>query len=296
MIRAFTYIAQLKHFLRRAAQSDTSSAPDTWTAANPLWGHCAVASAIAQKIFGGDLLRYDLKGTKFEFMGSHYSNRLSYDRLVDFTASQFSGENPCPSITPTVRERSTVLDPVKYPKVVARYKQLFWRVLGARYPENGLFDDGMYHQCFLAALDSDCAKMHFGCAFVHEGKIVHVDANRKIPAIAHRCEPECIRTKITSRTESMIGACSHAEEGLLRDVANMGIKPNEVEMYVAGFYPDMTPWLKTVGEHTCIRCSTAMHLAGVKAVYVPVDDHWQAVDLSTMLEHSFAYALGEKKV
>jgi deoxycytidylate deaminase len=285
---------ELKALIHAVSDRDTSAVPSTWSADNPLWGHCRVASCIVQKMFGGELLTQDLAGTKYAPV-SHYSNCLPDGTQYDLTESQFDADFSLVGIEPKVRPRAYALDAEKSPKNVARYKLLYWRVMGALNPDNPLFRDEMYRECFFAALDSDCAKMHFGCVFVDDGKIVHTHANKKIPAIAHRCQPECCRNTITSRPESRIGACSHAEEGLWA-VANMGIKPKEVEMYIAGFQSDMTPWLKTEAEHTCIRCATPIHLAGIRAVHIPINDHWEALDLATMLDTAFSYAVGEKKV
>lgn len=74
---------------------ETSSDPDGWTAANPLWGHCAVASLVAEDYFGGELLRVSLKEIpEFSAMGSHYFNRCEGGTLVDFTAAQFGERYP----------------------------------------------------------------------------------------------------------------------------------------------------------------------------------------------------------
>lgn len=78
-------------------------------------------------MLGGELLRYDLKGTPYEHLRSHYRNRLPDGTIVDFTESQFQGN--VPSLPePTLRQREEVLDPVKYHKTVERYKLLRARV------------------------------------------------------------------------------------------------------------------------------------------------------------------------
>lgn len=72
---------------------ETSSVPELWTPENPMLGHCAVASVVAQDYFGGDILRATLKGTDFEYLRSHYWNRLP-DGEIDFTKAQFQGRAP----------------------------------------------------------------------------------------------------------------------------------------------------------------------------------------------------------
>lgn len=76
--------------LRIVASRDTSSDPEGWTSNNPLWGHCAVVSLLAQDYFGGDLIRGALdKHPKYASLLSHFWNSLP-EGEVDFTAEQYS--------------------------------------------------------------------------------------------------------------------------------------------------------------------------------------------------------------
>lgn len=79
--------------LAQSVTRETSSAPDLWTPENPMLGHCAVASVVAQDYFGGSILRATLKGTDFEYLRSHYWNLLP-DGEIDFTKAQFQGRAP----------------------------------------------------------------------------------------------------------------------------------------------------------------------------------------------------------
>jgi hypothetical protein len=75
--------------LHIVAAKDTSADPDGWTDDNPLWGHCAVVSLLAQDYFGGNLMRGSLEGNaKYVHLRSHYWNALP-DEEVDFTAEQY---------------------------------------------------------------------------------------------------------------------------------------------------------------------------------------------------------------
>ena len=94
-----------------------------WTPENPSYGHCAIATLVAQRILGGELLRYDLKGTPFEHLGSHYKLRLNDGTILDFTEEQFWGRPPVWG-EPIVRTRAELLDPAKNPrnqKTLERY-------------------------------------------------------------------------------------------------------------------------------------------------------------------------------
>ena len=98
-----------KILLPLICDKETSSNPDNWMPGNPLWGHCAVVSVLAQDIFGGELLRASLLNyPEFALMGSHYCNRLPDGTHEDFTASQFGNYYPI-NLVAEPRDRSYVL-------------------------------------------------------------------------------------------------------------------------------------------------------------------------------------------
>lgn len=81
--------SNLTALLKKAARAETSANPKTWSEGNPLWGHCAVASLIAQEYFGGELLRGSLEHIpRYKEVRSHYWNRIE-NTEVDFTKEQF---------------------------------------------------------------------------------------------------------------------------------------------------------------------------------------------------------------
>ena len=106
--------------LLRICDKETSQDPAGWTKENPLWGHCAVVALLAQDIFGGEILRASLEGTRFAKMRSHYWNRLLVFGEVDFTGKQF-GDNYPRGLEPIVRERAYLLS---NPETKKRYKLL----------------------------------------------------------------------------------------------------------------------------------------------------------------------------
>ncbi len=73
--------------IKKACGPDTCypTMSSTWTAENPLWGHCAVVSEIARRLFGGEIVvgLVLLNGV----VARHYWNEFG-----DLTAEQFSGE------------------------------------------------------------------------------------------------------------------------------------------------------------------------------------------------------------
>jgi len=202
---------RLEELLPSICDKETSQDPENWTPENPLWGHCAIISLVAQNLFGGDLLRGSLAEVPgFEHMRSHYWNRLANETIKDFTKSQFGDFYP-EDLKSETRKRSYVLS---YPETAKRYKLLAWRLAKKISGNNQIFNDEIYKKCFYAALDSACQKMWFGCVIVHNKDVVYEGCNKTIESLKPLCEPTCIRFSITSRTESMIGACGHAEEGL----------------------------------------------------------------------------------
>ena len=284
---------RFKQLLPLICDKETTSDPDNWTPENPLWGHCAIVSLVAQNLFGGELLRGSLMEVSgFEHMRSHYWNKLADGSIEDFTKSQF-GERYPEGLKAETRDRFYVLS---FPETAKRYKLLAFRLAKALSNNNPLFDDAIYRRCFYVALDSHCQKMKFGCVIIHNGKIVYAGCNNTIEPLKSLCEPKCIRFSITSRTESMIGACGHAEEEGLWNVVHQGIPIHECNLYVAGIYPNGLPWLKKNTEHTCLRCAVQMYNAKIKNIYVPVIDLWRIIFTEEALETARAYATGEKKV
>lgn len=233
-------------------------------------------SLAAYNLFGGIIFRTSLEGTLFAAMKSHYWNELSDGTIIDFTALQFGDEYPDLTHRVETRTRAYVLfnpETGKPREIMKRYKLLCWRLAKALYPDNALFHDAMYRECFFAALGSQCQKLWFGCVITHGEQIITRQCNTPIEPLKHWCEPVCIRFSIQSRTESMLGACSHAEEFALWDAARQGIPLNECDLYIAGVYPNGMPWFKTEGEHTCMRCSVQMHQARIGSILVPTNDH-----------------------
>lgn len=294
---------------------ETSSDPNGWTSDNPLWGHCAVVSLVAQNLFGGKLYRASLEGTKFAFMRSHYWNMLPFHCYndphgeVDFTASQFGGGD-LNNLVGEPRTREYVLyDPEtrKPREIMGRYKLLAFRLARTLSNSNPLFDNPIYKRCFYKALESPCQKMKFGCVLGYfrsyecictMGWEYTETCNETIEPLKSLCEPNCIRLHIPSRTDSMIGACGHAEE-LALWISFKYRSPNpsyDSEMYVAGIYPNGLPYIKEKNEFTCLRCAIPIYHAGVKRVFVPTINGWQSLSGEECVRTALAYATGEKKV
>lgn len=76
--------------VKKVADRDTSFDPNNWSPDNSLWGHCVVVSLLAQDYFGGDLIRGSLENfPEFYHLRSHYWNKFSDGKEVDFTGVQF---------------------------------------------------------------------------------------------------------------------------------------------------------------------------------------------------------------
>lgn len=293
--------AEFQAILPSICDRETCVSPEDiigWTFGNPLYAHCAVVSLVAQDLFGGELVRASLEPfPEFAHMRSHYWNRLPDGTEVDFTEPQFFGRRPALVGEPRTRSYALYNPKTGAPReIMERYKLLALRLARVRSGGNPLFDDEIYRQCFSAALDSPCQKMKFGCVITHKGFVAYQGANKTIPELCSLCEPKCIRFSITSRTESMLGSCGHAEEWGIWDLVPRGVSLAECELYVAGFYPDGFPWIKKAPEHTCLRCAVQMHNAHLKAVHVPVGDCWMSITTAQALETARAYAMQEKKV
>lgn len=290
-------LERFKELLPLICDKETSSDPEYWTPENPLWGHCAVVSLVAQNIFGGKLARASLENTEFAKMGSHYWNILPYGFSEDFTKPQFQGKETV--LTASERTREYVLyDPKtgKQREIMNRYKLLAYRLAKALSGNNPLFDDTTYKRCFYAALESPCQKKKFGCVIFHHDEVIYDGCNKTIKPLKSFCEPSCIRLSIQSRTESMTGACGHAEEMGLWEVIHRDIPINDCSLYVAGININCLPLIKENTDFTCLRCAVQMYNARIKSVYMPVIDHWWGISPEQAVITARAYATGEKKV
>ena len=282
-------VEDFRQLLPFICDKETSLATDGWSADNPLQGHCAVVSLVAQNLFGGDLLRASLENTVFSAMRSHYWNKLPDGSEVDFTKPQF--KDVVLSLEGAVRERSYVLS---FPETKSRYQKLALRLAKQVQPQD-IVDDKIYEACFYAALDSPCQKLRFGCVAVRNGEIVADGCNKTIEPLKHLCEPACIRVGIQSRTESMIGACGHAEEFVIYSLVKKSIPLNGCDFFVAGVFPNGLPIPEDNTDYSCLRCGVQMYDAGVRSVAGPMNGVWVPLPMEQALKSAVAYALKQKK-
>ena len=83
-------IANLKNRLKQVASEETCHplCKEDWSPANPLYGHCAVVTAIAYKKFGGTIMRGIIAESGF----SHYWNNI--DGVdYDLTKEQYANKS-----------------------------------------------------------------------------------------------------------------------------------------------------------------------------------------------------------
>lgn len=286
---------EFKKILPEICDRETSQDSKRWTPENPLYGHCAVVSLVAQNLFGGALARISLMHIpEFSHMRSQYFNLLPDGSVEDFTREQFGFHYPYGGLIQT-QERSYILS---NEETKERYKILAWRLAKKIHESNPIFTDRTYKRCFFTALDSPCQKMKFGCAVIYDGQIIHTASNGFIEPLKTLCEPKCIRLSLASRTESMLGACGHAEEFALWEMVRCGIQLNKCDFYIAGIYPNGLPWLeREAGDHTCLRCSVQMNFARVRKIWVPYYNHgWINLSTEQAVKSSLAYATREKKI
>lgn len=162
-----------------------------------------------------------------------------------------------------------------------------------------LQDDPIYQACIEEARKSPCQKKGVGAVFVApQGIIIAREHNRFIEGLEGLCTPTCIRLQIQSRTESMIGACGHAEERLIWGVIKKGYGPflEDFSIYVAGVVHGV-PEKRSYPEFTCLCCAVAMHYAGIPSIHLAyLGKEWIKQTAAEALASATQYALGTKKI
>jgi deoxycytidylate deaminase len=154
--------------------------------------------------------------------------------------------------------------------------------------------DDFLEKLIEAAMKSDCEKKKFGACAVKNGQIYNVYTyNRRLPFHSFLCEGECIRKKIDSGMDSMVGACGHAEEQLIWRMGDDAIN-SEIYVLQVDFEGNLVP--KKEKGFYCARCATAMYYAHVKGVHVYVVDHWEFLTTEEAIKSAYQFALGELKV
>ena len=283
-------LKRLEKLIEKSWTKKTSASPQDWKYSNPAWGQCAITALVVQDFMGGELLRAVVPIDEKNSI-SHYWNLLPDGKETDFTFKQFSSETVLKN--EEKRDRQYVLS---YPDTRKRYV-LLRLALENQLRKNPIFFNDIFKICFETALDSECQKMKFACLVFYKNSLVVKTANKTIGPLKELCQPECIRFKISSRTESMIGACGHAEEWAIWETINQKIPLNDCSFFIAGFNgKDNTPWIKSEAEHTCLRCAVQMYMAKIGRIYVPVNDEWGPTTPEMALKTSLAYAIKEKEI
>jgi len=270
---------------------ETSYNPEKWTPENPTKDHCAIASLLFNKIWGGKILNASLAGTPYAESHSHYINQ-TLSRRIDLTAPQFTQGYP----EGLVFEEKTKEYLMGNENTLKRFTLLVLNYNKFLKGENPLFGDAIYQKCISKALTSSCKKMGFGAVLMKDGEVIAEANNHEIPELAYMCEGACIRNAIKSRTESMIGACGHAEEWVMKEARDKGVNLKECDLYVAGVHADAKLYIKNESEHTCLRCAVQMNYAELKSIRVPVLTEWKSLSPGEALVTAAKYAVGEKRV
>ena len=158
-------------------------------------------------------------------------------------------------------------------------------------------------QCLTEANSAGCTKLKFGAVIgiphaANDFETLATASNGPLTPIAYLCRQKCIRLEILSRTESMIGACAHAEERAIWKAAKLApfasFELYECSVFVQGI--DLEGHLLEYPDFSCIRCATAMYMAGIKNI-----NYWWKNELlihtpAEAMKTAMAYATGRVRV
>ena len=302
---------ELKYLVRKSASRETSVPPqELWTPENPLYGHCAIATALAEDLCGLKTKRGVIPEEWQKKLGyrSHYWNILPDGSPYDFSREQMPADFPYDAFirgeigsefSMDVRTRILANDDTR-----KRYEMLRERV-EALLKGTPIFNDPKFQRCWELAFSKDakCAKMRFACLVYQGGFPVVHDVNRMMTDAFGKerfCSLDgssCIRKEMRSRTDAAIGDCGHSVIWCLRSVFNLGYKPDELarlDFYEAGFFPDGSPWWRSKPEYTCLQCENTFSVFGLDKVWVPFDKRWIEVRTRESFYSVADYALGKE--
>lgn len=303
----------LRYLVRKSASRETSVPPaELWTPENPLYGHCAVATALAEDLCGGTTKRGVIPEEWHTRLGfkSHYWNILPDGSALDLSLEQFPPDFPHDAFirgevgaefSMDVRTRILANDDTR-----KRYEMLrqWVEILLEATP---IFSDPTYQRCWELAFSKEakCAKMRFACLVYQGGFPVVEDANRMLTDVFGKerfCSLDgtrCIRTEITARTDYALGDCAHAPIWCLQKMFELGIRPSELrafDFYEAGFDPDGSPWFRKRPSYTCTGCQNLFAVFGVSKINAPQPGGWIELPTRESFYSSADYALGNEKV
>lgn len=80
-------LGELTAALHKAWSAETSVWDNDWPPGNPARGQCDVSSLVVQDYYGGDLIRFAVRGKGIH--ENHYCNLLDDGTLLDTTRSQY---------------------------------------------------------------------------------------------------------------------------------------------------------------------------------------------------------------
>lgn len=152
----------------------------------------------------------------------------------------------------------------------------------------------LLEQCIKMAERSDCKKLRFGVVVMRDDVILSRGYNTPLMNTRFMCEGACVRESIPSRTNSMVGACAHAEERAIMALLNDGQVVDGAEVYVAGIDSNGFLLDKTRDDYSCLRCATFMSHANIQAVHVFRTDfrEWVRIPMRQAVVQAHQYAVG----
>src|SRR3989344_2068554 len=301
-------LSDLESALWKSWSRETSADPTCWGAYNNAWGQCAVTSLVVQDFFGGSIWCLDISkhpNPLISAMRSHYFNSVNFYRTidtyveVDLSESQFGPgrhyEVRRYAEPPQEKSREYLLNNKSTKERYASLRIKVSRILSG-FEDNLLFEEPIFINCLLLALNSNCQKGQYGCVVRHRGWDFIATTNGISELLKDWSESVCIRIRndILSRTKSMIGCCDHAEERALDIIRQKGWDPKKCELYVAGFRSNGLIYIKPEPVFTCLRCANQLYRSKIGAIYVPCKERWAKMTTEEAVETAKQFAMQEK--
>lgn len=127
---------------------------------------------------------------------------------------------------------------------------------------------------------SPCIRRKYGAIIVSRDQILSMGSNVRVAGCCN--DTDCLRDKIKTPhgTLTEAGAEIHAEQAAL---IILSVFRSDTSIYIAGLDKESNP-LNGFDNAPCYVCARMIKFAGIKTVFLPVDQKWEEFDIDSIMK------------